>query len=125
MSTDVDVGNGSAVLRVEPAGYEIEVHPGETLIRAAWRAGYSWPTLCYGVGKCTACQCEVVDGLHLLSERTEPESELLRECNRRVRRVDPRRLRLACQVQITGNVVVRKPGVRYGDTLNAQENQDV
>lgn len=111
-------------MRVEPAGCEIEVRRGETLIEAAWRAGYTWPTRCYGMGKCTACQCEVLDGLHLLSERTDAETQLLRELGRRVRRVDPRRIRLACQVAISGDVTVRKPGVKPGNSVEARETPD-
>ena len=99
-------------MRVEPVGCEITVRRGESLIKAAWRAGYSWPTLCYGMARCTACQCEVLDGVHLLSERTEAEMQLLRDLQRRVRRTGPRRIRLACQVEICGDVIVRKPGVK-------------
>lgn len=99
-------------MRVEPVGCEIEVRCGETLIKAAWRAGYSWPTSCYGMGRCIACQCEVLEGLHLLSERTEAEIQLLGDLHRRVRRAGPRRIRLACQVEIRGDVIVRKTGVK-------------
>lgn len=102
-------------MRVEPDGWEIEVRRGETLIKAAWRAGFTWPTLCYGMGKCTACQCEVLDGLHMLSERTEAETQLLAELGGRRQRADPRRIRLACQVEIYGDVIVRKPGVKVVD----------
>jgi len=98
-------------LKVEPAGYRIDVRQGESLIEAAWRAGYWWPTLCYGAGQCTACGCEVIEGLDRLSARTEQEERMLRAAARSRRRVDPHRLRLACQVTITGDVTVRKPGV--------------
>jgi len=108
-------------LRVEPAGVDIDVHPGETLIQAAWRAGYHWPTLCYAMGTCTACQCEVLDGLHLLSERTAAEVALLGDLNRRVRRANPRRVRLACQVTVAGDVTVRKPGVRRRSPTTCEE----
>lgn len=99
-------------MRVEPAGIEITVRQGESLMQAAWREGYEWPTLCYAMGRCTACRCEVLDGLHVLSERTEAEVALLGDLNRRVRRANPRRVRLACQVSATGDVTVRKPGVK-------------
>lgn len=112
------------MMRVEPAGWEIEVRRGESLLQAAWRAGYSWPTLCYGMGKCTACQCEVLDGLHLLSERTEAERQLLGDLRRRVRRADPRRIRLACQVEISGDVVVRKPGVEVAGGTEEEARND-
>ncbi|MGZ3676562.1 MAG: 2Fe-2S iron-sulfur cluster-binding protein [Ktedonobacterales bacterium] len=99
-------------MRVEPAGIEIDVRPGESVMEAAWRAEYTWPTLCFGMGTCTACQCEVLDGLHLLSERTEAEIHMLGDLNRRVRRANPRRVRLACQLKVTGDITVRKPGVK-------------
>jgi 2Fe-2S ferredoxin len=104
---------------VLPSGISFDLQPGETILQAAWKAGYEWPTLCYGRGTCTACQCEVLDGVHLLSPRTEAESVMLGDLSRRVRRADPRRTRLACQVTATGNVTVRKPGVRVPDPAAA------
>lgn len=97
---------------VEPAGHRIEVLAGESLIEAAWRGQFHWPTLCYGVGQCTACQLEVIDGLDRLSPQTEAERAMLTDFAMRRRRVHPQRVRLACQVRIQGDVVVRKPGVR-------------
>lgn len=112
-------------MRVEPAGIDIEVSPGETLLQAAWRAGYDWPTLCYARGTCTACRCEVLDGLHLLSERTEAEVALLGDLDRRVRRASPRRIRLACQATASGHITVRKPGVKKQSTVEDQEAANV
>ncbi|MCV7150204.1 (2Fe-2S)-binding protein [Mycolicibacterium pyrenivorans] len=112
-------------MRVEPAGIDIDVHPGETLMQAAWRAGYYWPTLCLARGTCTACRCEILDGLHLLSERTDAEVALLGSLDRRVRRANPRRIRLACQAKASGHITVRKPGVRKQSTVNDQEAANV
>jgi ferredoxin, 2Fe-2S len=102
----------AGTMTVEPAGHRIEVQAGETLIEAAWREEFHWPTLCFGVGKCTACQLEIVDGLDRLSPQTEAERAMLTDYAKRRRRINPQRLRLACQVRIKGDVVVRKPGVR-------------
>jgi ferredoxin, 2Fe-2S len=99
-------------LTIQPSGHVVEIRADETLIQAAWRAGLHWPTLCYGIGRCTACQCEIVSGLDHLSALTEAERAALRDLGRRRRRVDPRRVRLACQAHADGDVVVRKPGVR-------------
>ncbi|MEW2622479.1 2Fe-2S iron-sulfur cluster-binding protein [Streptomyces sp. NPDC048106] len=99
-------------MTVEPSGTWVTVRSGETLIDAAWREGYEWPTLCYGLGQCVACRCEVVDGLEHLSPHTEAETAMLGDLGRRVRRADPLRVRLACQAEISGDVVIRKPGVR-------------
>lgn len=104
-----------ATARIDPAGIDIEIRPGETLIQAAWRAGYYWPTLCFAMGTCTACQCEIVEGQHLLSPRTESETSLLNDLNKRVRRGNPRRVRLACQVTVSGDIRVRKPGVKVAE----------
>jgi ferredoxin, 2Fe-2S len=108
-------------LRVEPAGIDIDVATDETLIQAAWRAGYDWPTMCYARGTCTACRCEVIEGMHLLTERTEAETALLSELNRRVRRANPRKIRLACQAKANGDVTVRKPGVKRQSPTSDQE----
>lgn len=111
-------------MRVEPAGVDIDVRPGETLMQAAWRAGYDWPTLCYARGTCTACRCEVLEGLHRLSERTEAEVAMAAALDRRVRRANPRRVRLACQVSITGDITVRKPGVKK-QTVDSEKAEHV
>jgi 2Fe-2S ferredoxin len=110
--TRLRAGTTEAVVRVVPGEHEFEVRAGESLIQAAWRAGYEWPTLCYGMGTCTACQCEVIDGLDHLSPRTEAEEHMLGDLGRRKRRANPRRVRLACQLFLAGDVLVRKPGVR-------------
>ncbi|HVW44608.1 MAG TPA: 2Fe-2S iron-sulfur cluster-binding protein [Amycolatopsis sp.] len=117
-----DDGPGGTV-RVEPGGHVIEVRPGESLIQAAWRMGYEWPTLCYGMGTCTACQCEILEGLDLLSDKTEAEHAMLGDLSRRRRRVDPRRVRLACQVRIAGDVEVRKPGVRVAEKTTTERSR--
>jgi 2Fe-2S ferredoxin len=110
--TQVQSGTAEALVRVVPGEHEFEVRAGESVIQAAWRAGYEWPTLCYGMGTCTACQCEVIDGLDHLSPRTEAEEHMLGDLGRRKRRANPRRVRLACQLFLAGDVLVRKPGVR-------------
>jgi ferredoxin, 2Fe-2S len=121
----------TSILRVEPAGIEIEVRHGETLLQAAWRAGYYWPTLCFGVGDCNACHCEVLDGQHVTSPRTDAEVRHLEDMSRRVRRVNPRRIRLACQVTVSGDIAVRKQGVKVADPQSVpsapstEENVDV
>ncbi|MCW2830625.1 MAG: ferredoxin [Aeromicrobium sp.] len=106
---------------VEPAGHAIEVQDGESVIQAAWREGYDWPTLCYGMGTCTACQCEIVEGLDRVSPTTEAERSMLSGLANRRRRRDPRRVRLACQLRVVGNVVIRKPGVRLAEQKSAKQ----
>jgi 2Fe-2S ferredoxin len=44
--------------------------------------------------------------------------------NRRVRRANPRRVRLACQATTTGDVTVRKPGVKKQTDERAENAND-
>ena len=97
-------------VRVEPMGLEFEADAGESLMAAADRAGYQWPTLCHGVGTCTICVTEVLaggDGLAPVGTVEQAALSLL--FPRPLRRGD---LRLACQAIVEHDVVVEKRGVR-------------
>jgi 2Fe-2S ferredoxin len=104
------------LVHVEPLGVEFEVEPGETIIEAAWRLGYDWPTRCYGMAECTYCAVEVVGGGQNLSPVEEEEKGVLEH---RMTSFGPdlTRFRLACRAQPTGEVTVRREGVgRHPDT---------
>jgi 2Fe-2S ferredoxin len=102
-------GSGEQPVRVEPLGVELVVLPGETLIEAAWRAGYQWPTVCYGQARCMACQVVVLDGLENVIPPGEEELAAMRTL---LGGRGLRNRRLACRLEVTGPVVVEKPGVR-------------
>ena len=51
----------TATVRVEPSGITLDVRDGETVMAAARRAGYRWPTICGGLADCGACALEVVE----------------------------------------------------------------
>jgi ferredoxin len=91
--------NGQAV--------EFDVGFGSNLFKAALAQSlslFSGPMKvlhCWGKGYCGACFVEVVHGADALPERTAVERKKLREA--------PENVRLACQVRITGDVVIRKP----------------
>jgi 2Fe-2S ferredoxin len=97
-------------VRVEPAGVEFEVRQGESVIAAAWRAGYQWPTTCWGQAECGVCAMEILEGVELLDLVGKVESDRLRSLPRR----EGGGRRLACQTRLVaaGTVTVRKPGVR-------------
>jgi 2Fe-2S ferredoxin len=103
------------VVRVEPAGLQIEVDPGETVIEAAWRHGLHWPTICFGQAQCMACHLRVLEGAEHLSPLGAEERHALRSRLRGGRRADISGLRLACRAEATGDVVVQKKGVRPAD----------
>jgi 2Fe-2S ferredoxin len=92
---------------VEPDSIALAVKPGETLIEAAWRLGYVWPTTCYGRAECTACHVEIIDGAEHASPVEDDEADALAVLGARRHTV-----RLACRLKFDGDAVVRKRGVR-------------
>jgi 2Fe-2S ferredoxin len=103
------------VVHVEPLGADLELEAGETIIEAAWRLGYYWPTVCYGQAQCTLCHIEVLQGEENLSPLGDEERQTLVHRLGRGGRRDITRLRLACRAQADGGVTVRKEGVRRPD----------
>lgn len=95
---------------MEPLGVEFDVQPSESVIQAAWRAGYQWPTTCWGQAECGVCAMEILEGVEFLGPAEKLESDRLRSLPRR----EGSGRRLACQTRMVadGSVTVRKPGVR-------------
>ena len=59
----------AGTVHIEPANIDITVEDGETILHAAERLGYHWPTVCHGQAICTTCVFEVVDGSENLNGR--------------------------------------------------------
>lgn len=97
-------------MRVEPAGLEFDVSAAETMMQAALRHGYQWPTVCGGEGQCRACFVEVLVGHEGLCAVGRVEAEGIRILA--ASGEDPNVVRLACQARVRGVVTVRKHGVR-------------
>lgn len=95
---------------IEPSGIEVEVPEGETLMQAARDLGYYWPTACNMECRCATCFILVIEGADNLSPMGRSEREAL--LNQRGRKALDEPVRLACQVQVNGDVRCRKIGVR-------------
>jgi ferredoxin, 2Fe-2S len=104
-------------ITIRPLDVVIEVPHGATIMTAAQEQGYYWPTTCGGEGRCTTCACLVLSGIENLSPRGRSESKVL--ADERGRKVLERPIRLACQAQAYGDVVLEKPGVRPPAGLRA------
>ena len=100
-----------AWIRVEPSGAEFEVDSNETIMAAARRQGYRWPTICNGKAECTTCFVKVVAGVSNLGPIGPVEERGMDTLLRSFPEAGGS-IRLACQTTLTGDVVVRKPGVR-------------
>ena len=98
-------------VRVLPADFVFEVPAGVTVMDAAQQAGLIWPTVCGGEGTCLTCVLEIHDGVDRVVAMTDGEAEAIAVLPARLRAAGPA-LRLACQLEPFGDIVVRKPGVR-------------
>jgi len=100
----------AGTVHVEPAGIDIEVGDGESVMHAAERHGYRWPTVCHGQAICTTCFFEVVEGGEHLAPPQDLERNALAQSP--LVQVATGEVRLACQARVAGAVTVRKRGVR-------------
>ena len=96
---------------VLPEGITFEAEDGQTIMDAAHDAGLFWPTTCGGQGICTTCTCAVESGAENLDEMGRAELKTLTE-DLSEATIRSRRLRLACQARVSGDVTVTKRGVR-------------
>jgi ferredoxin, 2Fe-2S len=106
-----EMSESGFAVRVDPSGASIEVRKGETLMAAAERQGYRWPTVCHGQALCTACSIVLDDNLDAFEPAGPLELtglELLRGRSFYEGKV----VRLACQATVVASAVVTKRGVR-------------
>jgi 2Fe-2S ferredoxin len=89
-----------ATVRVTPWDITFEVAPGESVFDASFRAGWLWPTTCYGQAQCTRCHMKVLSNAAELSPPDDVELAIIQRLRRTSHRRDPdAELRLACQVR--------------------------
>lgn len=100
-----------AKVSVEPSGAEFEVGENETVMAAALRQGFRWPTVCRGFGQCRTCYAYVIEGEENVVPATALELESL-EILSNAAAQDRGAVRLACQLKLTGDAVLKKIGVR-------------
>jgi 2Fe-2S ferredoxin len=98
-------------ITILPLDCVIEAIEGATIMEAAREHGLYWPTTCGGEGICTSCACTVEEGEANLEPIGRGELKTLAvELGEGA--VRSRRLRLACQARVHGDVTVTKRGVR-------------
>ena len=100
------------IVHVEGSDVDIEAQPGETIIEAAWRLGYEWPTVCWGQAQCTMCFVRVTEGSDNLGPIPSDEQYALDHLFPRSILQGAGEVRLACRAEVHGDVSVEKRGVR-------------
>jgi 2Fe-2S ferredoxin len=104
-------GRDSFSVRVDPLGVTLEISHDESVMHAAERQGYRWPTLCHGQARCTVCVIDVSDDPDAFDPASPLEREGLKLFEGRSFYVD-KVPRLACQARPVTDTVVTKRGVR-------------
>jgi 2Fe-2S ferredoxin len=101
-------------VRVLPLDVELTVHTGESIMAAAQRQGYFWPTRCRGQALCTACLFEVVSGGF---EPVEPLEQEALDSLDALQAKRTGRLRLGCQARPRTAATVFKRGVKPAEQV--------
>ena len=101
-------------VRVLPLDVELTVRPGESMMAAAQRQGYFWPTRCRGQAICTACLFEVVSGGEGFEPVRSLEADVLEDLSEfQAKRAG--QLRLGCQARPWAAATVFKRGVKRAE----------
>lgn len=95
-------------VRVLPADAVVEVAAGESLMAAAQRQGWFWPTVCGGDCDCGTCWMVVEEGAEHASAMGAAEGTALAKGMK----ANEPRARLACQIRVSGPMVVTRRSVK-------------
>jgi ferredoxin len=84
----------------QPLEVTVTVAPGTTILQAAEQHKIFLRHVCGGNAICATCRCKVLAGAERLSEMARHEQKRLKEL------YAPKEVRLSCQAQVLGDVVV-------------------
>jgi 2Fe-2S ferredoxin len=116
MATPPPEGVLDVRVRVLPLDVELTVHSGESMMAAAQRQGYFWPTRCRGQALCTACLFEVVSP----GECFDPAEPLEQDALDTLDALQAKRtgqLRLGCQARPRMAATIFKRGVKPAEQV--------
>lgn len=103
------------IIKFLPEDKAIEIENGHSLLEIATNAGIPLTHVCGGNARCSTCRVAVLDGLELLSERTESEQLMAERLN-----LTPC-IRLACQARTKGDVKVRRLVLDQQDVVESKD----
>jgi ferredoxin len=97
------MGAKMSTILFEPLDLRVDCQPGENAYAAARRQNVPIPSACFGRGNCGLCRVRVVSGEAALSPVNAIEKKHLGNT------YFVTKLRLACQIELTGDVVLAIP----------------
>lgn len=92
-----------AAITFQPLGITVEVEPGTSILKAAQQNDIYMRSTCGGNAMCATCRCKVISGAEALSPMARHEQKRLKEL------YAPKEVRLSCQAEVHGHVVVEIP----------------
>jgi len=107
---DTGESEGAVIVNVAPAGVDIAVPAGKSLMAAAQAAGIRWPNVCGGLAQCGVCAVEVIEPHGADPVPSLTELQMLARLAMRPRQGGT--MRLACHWRPQAPARVLKPGVR-------------
>ena len=96
-------------VNVKPSDISFEVNDNETVMAAAVRQGFTWPSVCGGVGECGVCFVEGLDP-NKVAQPTSFEGSVIRRMAHRAKHGGI--IRLACRLMPGSDIELRKVGPR-------------
>jgi ferredoxin len=92
-------------ITIIPSGITVETEPGKTILEAVLEADLAWTHTCGGKAQCTTCAYTLIKGEENVSPMSRLEEHQLVA---RKGRMLARKLRLACQTKVNGDITVQK-----------------
>ena len=90
-------------VEILPDGVTVQIKAGTSLLATASAGGVELMHSCGGIGACTSCRVQILNGQDQLSPIGRAEREQLQEAG------IIKTHRLACQAMVFGNVVLERP----------------
>ena len=102
-------------INIKPDNAEISISGDETILTASLRNDIQHLHACGGLGMCSTCRVEIIEGEDNLSPKSKSEQNLSEKLEL------PNNIRLACQTKIKGDVKLKRLLLDQKDLILANQ----
>ena len=107
--------NNTYKIELKPDDTEISISVDETILTASLRNDIQHLHACGGLGMCSTCRVEILEGEENLYPKSKSEQSLSNKLEL------PSNIRLACQTKIKGNVKLKRVLLDQKDLILANQ----
>ena len=111
----LNMNNNIFKIDLIPDNTEISISEDETILTASLRNDIQHHHACGGLGMCSTCRVEIIEGEDNLSPKSKSEQNLSKKLEL------PSNIRLACQTKIKGNVKLKRLLLDQKDLILANQ----